>query len=116
MARSTNPKPFTFPLAFREGWRQHVCTGAIVLTLDSPQMQALDANGAGRNVSLPAVGVTHDGMFFVIANSAGAAFNLSIVNAAGGAVATVNQNEMAIVYVSQAGAWTLFGITAYSAT
>lgn len=69
------------------------------LTVSDPSLQFLDANGAGRNVDLPAEEASGaDGLVFVLVNTTGAAFDLTVRNDAAGTIITVSQNEAGIVF------------------
>lgn len=65
--------------------------------LDTWQAVALDANGAGRNVDLPAEAVSA-GAYLYIINTAGGAFSLTVRNPAAATVATVAQGKAAMVW------------------
>jgi hypothetical protein len=67
---------------------------AITLDADAPNYLALDPGGAGRDVTLPAEA---EGLFFMIANAADAAENLTVKNDAAGTVGTIGQNEVGFV-------------------
>lgn len=97
------------------GFAAETLTGTRTLTLADAQCQALDPGGAGRTVVLPDVEqVAYDGLFFVVANTANAAESLTITDADSNTVATAGRDEAAIVYVSTAGAWTLFRLLSTS--
>lgn len=75
-------------------------TGHRTLTIaeiSEAQMWNFDPGGAGRNVVLPAVGVSA-GLFLFIGNTADAAEVLTIQNAAAATICTPTQNESAIVW------------------
>lgn len=86
-------------------------TGALaanlVIDVTYPNFLKIDPNGA-RNVTLPP---EKDGLFYAIVNYAGGAENISLLNDAGGAVATINQNDLAIVFCD-GGAWVVFCVIA----
>jgi hypothetical protein len=69
-------------------------TGAITIDADSPPLISLDPGGATRVVTLPAV---EDGLIFVINNTADAAEDLTINNAAAATIGTISQNEAGVV-------------------
>lgn len=68
-------------------------SGAITLYNDSKNIQYIDANGAGRNVTLPAPGDGQQGRRFKIINAATGAYALTVKNAAASTIATVNQYQ-----------------------
>lgn len=72
-----------------------VLTGDLTLTDDSPQIQYLDANGANRNINLPAVANTNH--IFFIYNSASPAFNL-VVKSGATTVATIAQGQSGLIF------------------
>lgn len=70
-----------------------------VMDSDDAMILKLDPAGAARDITLPAEGdVSPAGQMHWIVNAADAAENLVIKNDAGSTIATVNQNESAIVY------------------
>jgi hypothetical protein len=77
-----------------------VLSGARVITVDEVerfQAFAFDANGAGRNVDLPAEAACA-GAYLFITNTAAGAFSLTIRNPAAATITTVAQNDAALVY------------------
>ena len=90
--------------------------GAHTLTLASGQFQVLDPGGAHRDVTLATVAKHDDGYFALIANSANAAENLVVKDAAAATIGTVNQSEAGLFYVDEAGAWALFGMSTFAAS
>jgi len=86
-------------------------TGARVLTaaeVSDNLTLALDPGGAARNVDLPATSTDLAGQEFVIINTADAAEALTVRLTGGGAtVATIDQNEHAILrcFSATAGSW-----------
>lgn len=89
---------------------------AKVLTKLDRQLRKIDPGGAARNVDLPAVTKDDQGYWFFLGNATSAAELLTVRNAAGATIATINQSEAGIVYVDAAGAWQVFGVLTYSAT
>lgn len=73
-----------------------VLAGNIVLTDASPRLLYLDANGANRNVTLPAEATTNHP--FVIINTAGAAYNLVVKDDAAVTIITVTQGQTGLVW------------------
>lgn len=73
--------------------------GAAYQVLDTdPDFLSLDANGAARNVDLPAATAANNGRMFLIYNPAAGAFSLTVRTFGGGStVATVAQAKAAIV-------------------
>ena len=90
--------------------------GAHTLTLASGQFQVLDPGGAHRDVTLATVAKHDDGFFVLLANSANAAENLVVKDAAAATIGTVNQSEAGLFYVDAAGAWALFGVFTFAAS
>ena len=77
-----------------------VLSGARVLTyaeIDTFNMFALDANGAARNVDLPAVG-SMAGAFLFISNKAAGAFALTVRDAAAATITVIAQSESALIW------------------
>lgn len=74
-------------------------TGALVLTVQYPNILKIDAGGAERAVTLPAAADSH-GMWFLIVNASSGAENL-VVNTD---LVTINQNDAAFIY-NDAGTW-----------
>jgi hypothetical protein len=96
--------------------RDITLTGALVLTerdvLDSEVLN-LDANGAARNVDLPATSQTLRGQQLVINNTAAGAFSLTVRLTGGGAtVVVVAQNKMGLLLCWGAAAGSWRGLTA----
>lgn len=83
-------------------------TGNITLTNQYRRILKLDPGGAARDVTLGA-DAAQPGAYYRFINAADAAENLVIKNAAGTTIATVNQNEEAIV-IRSGGAWVLVRI------
>jgi hypothetical protein len=82
-----------------------VLTGAEVL---KSSVIAFNTGGASRNVDLPATSYLLAGVQFTLINTAGAAETITLRLTGGGAtVATIDQNEHAIVtcYSATAGSW-----------
>lgn len=90
--------------------------GAHALTLASGQFQVLDPGGAHRDVTLATVAKHDDGFFVLVANSANAAENLVVKDAAAATIGTINQSEAGLFYVDSAGAWALFGVFTFAAS
>ena len=88
-----------------------VLAGTRVLTyteLDTWQAFPLDANGAARNVDLPAVGAMA-GAYFWIINKAAAAFSLTVRDAAAATVVVIAQNKAAIIWSDGVSWYSLLG-------
>ena len=110
-AKSQALQVITGNVALRGGVAAETLAATKTLTLADAQFQALDPGGAGRTVTLPDVELAaYDGYLFVISNTADAAEALTIKDADANTIAAPGQNEAAVVYVSAAGAWTLFRI------
>lgn len=108
-------------------WQQQVpglvdvatLAGTHQLTAKSGNFQRLDPGGAGRNVDLPGPAeglVDSDGVVFLIMNAADAAEALTVRNPAGATVATIGQNERAILVGTGGAAWTHMGIETIALT
>jgi hypothetical protein len=96
------------------GYKDETLTGTFTLTNKSAHHQRLDANGADRNVVLPAE-ETNRGDWYEIINTAAGAFNLVIQNDALVTVVTVNQNEKCKV-ICNGTAWTHMGVETIALT
>lgn len=84
------------------GWNEGTYTeatlsGNTTLKVNSAELQLLNPNGAHRDVTLPAYAaiIAAKRKRFLIMNTAGAANNLVVKDAAGTTIATLNQNEAA---------------------
>lgn len=109
MGKSTALGKLLGNLAVPGGFGAETLTGTRTVALTDAQFLALDPGGSARDVTLPDVEqIAYNGLFYVIANTADAAEALTIKDADGNTVASAGQNEAAVVYVSAAGAWTLF--------
>ena len=100
-------------LALVDGWNAQTLAGDTTLTVKDSQMQAIDPGGAGRNVTLPA-GETK-GRFMFIANKADGAEGIALLQPdSSTSLATVHQNDMAIIYATDdiadaaTSGWSLF--------
>lgn len=78
-------------------------TGAATLYPNSKRVQRMDPGGSSRNVTLPAVDKCQ-GVDFVIVNTADAAENLVIKNAAATTIVTIGQDQLGFVWCD-GGAW-----------
>lgn len=91
-----------------------VLTGDLTLTDESPEIQYLDANGASRNINLPAVANTNH--IFFIYNSASSAFNL-VIKSGVTIIVTLTQGQSALVmsngvtWISFSGGGSVGGLT-----
>lgn len=83
--------------ASKFGVMNQVLTGTLGVPKDAPTLLFLDANGAARNVDFPAVTADMRGQFFVVKNTAGAAFALTLRNAAAATIGDLLQGESAMV-------------------
>lgn len=90
-----------------------VLSAGLVLSINSPPLQFLDANGAARNVDMP--NNTTKGAWYLITNTAAAAFALTVRDSTGvNTIVTVAQGKSALVFCNGSGiaasAWrTLLG-------
>ena len=118
MAEYTGKNPFKIPRPIRTpgGFNVETLAGGKVLTYQDSQYQALDPGGSHRNVAMPAAGA-REGAWFWIANKANGAENLVLQQPdASTTLATLNQNEAALVFCVADGAaahttgWSLFAI------
>ena len=109
-----NPFKIPRPISLPGGFEAKTLAGDLTITgLDSTYL-ALDPGGAGRNVDLPE---PIDGGWYFIANKADNPEDLTIRQAdASTTLATLNQNDSAIVYAlpdkadAAADGWALFMI------
>jgi hypothetical protein len=76
-------------------------SGDVTMDETYTQICAWDPGGAGRTIKLPP---ENDGLWYLIANLANAAEDLTIQNDAAGAVGTINQSEAALCYC-EGGTW-----------
>lgn len=83
-------------------------TGAKTLSVSDPNHQRLDANGAGRDVNLPAE-ADSEGAWFEILNTATAANSLTVKDDGGSTIVTIAQNRKATV-VCDGVSWRHMGI------
>lgn len=86
------------------GVMSKVLAGTYVISKDMPTMLFLDANGAARNVDFPAITDDMKGLFFLVKNTAGAAFALTLRNAAAATLGDLAQGESGIV-ICDGAAW-----------
>jgi hypothetical protein len=103
-------------LALVGAFAAETLTGTRTLTFRDSATLVLDPGGADRDVNLPSVGKSHDGACFCLGNSADAAEDLVVKDAAGSTVVTVKPETEAMVYVSASGAWTLLSVRALGAS
>lgn len=95
----------------------YVATLTDNVTLDDtyPSLVKLDPGGSARDVTLDGTAATdaaEHGVIRYIVNAADAAENLVLKDAAGSTIATVNQNESALVYHDKDAGWTLIAVIA----
>ena len=103
------------PIALRGGYAIKTSSTDQTLTLKSATYIA-DTPTASVVYTLPVVSKTHAGMSFVIKNDAGAGTHtIHVKNADAGSVHVINGQHQALVFVSDAGAWTFFSAHAVSA-
>lgn len=82
-------------------------TAALVVAEDAPGMLILDANGAARNVDMPAPVASIEGKVWTIQNPAAGAFALTVRNNGGATIVSVPQGKAAQIMVyNKAGVYT----------
>lgn len=82
-------------------------TAGVVITEEDPSLLVLDANGAARNVDMPAPSANIDGKRWTIQNPAAGAFALTVRNNGGATIATVAQGKSTeVIVVNVAGTLT----------
>ena len=108
-------------LALVGGFNAETLAGTKTLTAKDSTFQALDCGGGARNVVLPAGEVK--GRYFIIANKSDASENITLQQPdASSTAATINQNDMAIVYAADdiadaaSSGWSLFFMVSGSIT
>lgn len=97
---------FTNQVRLEGGINVETLGAAKVLDNRSSQFQVLDPGGASRDVTLPALG-TSKGLVFVFRNTADAAENLVIKNAAAATIATLARGEAAVIGNESGAAWSI---------
>lgn len=91
--------------------------------VNNAQFLRMDPGGSSRNVTLPKITAPYNkadeasrlGLWYWIANTADAAENLVVKDAAAATIATLNQNEAAI-FVSDGTTWQFLGIMTIAQT
>lgn len=86
------------------GVMTRVLSATFNVSKDMPTLLLLDANGAARNVDFPAITADMLGLFFVVKNTAGAAFALTLRNAAAATLGDLAQGESCMI-VCDGAAW-----------
>ena len=84
-------------LAQGAGYYTASLAGNITLDNTYPNVLKLDPDGSHRNVTLDDE-ATHKGLFRFIVNAADAAENLVVKDSGTDTIATINQNEAALLY------------------
>jgi len=113
----TGKNPFKIPRPIRMpgGFNEETLAGHKTLTYRDSQFQVLNADGAGREITLPVAGAKA-GAFFWISNKTATAHALTILQPDGlTTVCTIAQNKAALVFaVDDAAAagtgWSLFAM------
>ncbi len=90
----SKPHDYDFDGAGAAGTR--TLSGNVTLVDTDGALQYMDANGANRDVTLPAVSTFNHP--FVIVNTSGAAYNLVVKNAGGSTIITVGQNQIGLLW------------------
>lgn len=100
--------PDVFALfAIKDVYQSETLTGATTIDGNYPSALKLDPGGANRNVTLEAETAAHHGKVRFIVNGADAAENLVILDPDANTIATINQNEAALLYNDGANGWQL---------
>jgi len=107
--------------AVKRGYNQRTLTGDITLGPTYPTLLGLDPGGAGRTIVLDGdAAAVNDGaisgMLRLIVNRADAAEDLTINDATGATVATLNQNDAGLFYHDPDVGWTLAFVVTISLT
>ncbi len=87
-----------------------LATGNITLDENSKNVQQIDANGSGRNVTLPPIASSQAYKIRII-NTSSTAVNLTVKNVAASTIGTIHQSEAGDFYCDGA-TWTGFVYTA----
>ena len=85
--------------------------GDLAVTVSHPMILKLNPGGATRAVTLEAEGVCPGRMRWILNSAPGAGEDLTIKNDAAATIATINQNESAVVYCDGT-AWSLIAVVA----
>ena len=96
----------------RLGHNLETLAGTKTLLPQDSQFQALDPDGAHRNVDLPAEEVSQ-GLFFFIKNTAGGAENLVVRNDAGATKETLGQGKWGIFFCDGT-SWETMGVLTHA--
>ena len=96
------------PVKLGSGHQERTLAGALVVLQTDAQFQRLDPDGSHRNVTLPPE-QPNAGLWYHILNLAGGAENLVILDDGASTVATISQNEAAVV-VCDGTTWEHMGI------
>lgn len=89
-----------------------VLTGAFAVSADMPSLLVLDANGAARNVDMPAVATAGmEGKLWTIMNPAAGAFALTVRDALAATIVVIAQGKVATIAVVN-GVWRVVGSVA----
>jgi hypothetical protein len=98
-------------LAVKAGYLTATLAGNVTLAVDThPMVCGFDPGGSARDVTLDGSAATDSsihGLFRMIVNKADGAENLVLKDAAASTIATLNQNEAAIVYHDEDDGWVL---------
>ncbi len=89
-------------------------SGDLVVTVKHPMILKLDPGGATRDLTFEAEAGCPGRVRWIV-NAADAAENLLVKNDAGATIATINQNESAVVYCDGT-AWSLIAVVAIALT
>lgn len=101
--------------ALKGGVKVITLTGNITLDDTYPGILKLDPGGSARDVTLEGAAATDgasDGLLRWIVNAADAAENLVVKDGAASTIATINQNESAVVFHDADDGWILVAIVA----
>lgn len=96
--------------AIKGGYLELVLAAGLTLDVTHPFITALDPGGAGRTIVLDGTTAgpgeaSHHGMFRLIVNKADAAENLTVNDADGTTIVTINQDESALLYQDEDSGW-----------
>lgn len=103
------------------GYHEDTLTGGVTLDSTYPTLTGFDPGGSGRTIVLDGVSTAVNdgaisGMVRIILNRADAAENLTIDDATGATIATLNQNDAGLFYHDPDTGWTLVAVLTIALT